>query len=95
MHQVFLIHLADDNKGTTVSVDTIDKAISLGRYFLEHAKYAYALAGNDKALKRAKYVLLKIKDKEYRSFKLWESWRRIAETRCLEEKLMLEKRCSF
>lgn len=67
-----LIHLADDNKGTTVSVDTIDKAISLGRYFLEHAKYAYALAGNDKALKRAKYVLLKIKDKEYRSFKLWE-----------------------
>lgn len=67
-----LIHLAEDSNEMTVSVDTIDKAISLGRYFLEHAKFAYALAGNDKTLKRAKYLLLKIKEREELSIKMWQ-----------------------
>lgn len=95
-----LIHLADGNKEKLVSVDTIDKAISLGSYFLKHAEYAYALAGNDETLKRAKYVLMKIKDKEYQSFKMWQMekdcrnklFRRKA---CVREALQLLEECGY
>ncbi|MBR5315753.1 MAG: DUF3987 domain-containing protein, partial [Firmicutes bacterium] len=95
-----LIHLGDGNKGTLVSVDTVDRAISLGSYFLKHAEYAYSLVGNDETLKRAKYVLMKIKNKEYQSFKMWQMekdcrhklFRRKA---CVREALQLLEECGY
>ena len=67
-----LIHVASESNDLIVSGETIDKAIAIGRYFLEHAKFAYALAGNDKTLKRAKFILLKIKERGESAIKLWQ-----------------------
>lgn len=67
-----LIHVASESENLIVSGETIDKAIAIGRYFLEHAKYAYALIGNDKTVKRARHILLSLKEKGEPTIKLWQ-----------------------
>lgn len=47
-----------------VSLDTVKKAISISKYFLEHAKYAYMIAGQDKEVQKAKYILKKLEDRK-------------------------------
>ena len=44
-----------------VSGETMERAVSIGRYFLEHAKAAYALMGADQVNKNAEYLLTAIK----------------------------------
>jgi 5S rRNA maturation endonuclease (ribonuclease M5) len=44
-----------------VSSDTMSKAISIGEYFVEHAKAAFNLMGTDKNIEDAKYILKWIK----------------------------------
>lgn len=40
-----------------ISIDTFNKALLIGRYFLEHAKAAFSLMGADKNIEDCKYVL--------------------------------------
>ena len=51
------------------SVDTIKKAITISKYFLEHSKYAYMLAGESKNIKKAKRILEKLKEQKEMSLK--------------------------
>lgn len=44
-----------------VNGETMERAVSIGRYFLEHAKAAYALMGADQVNKNAEYLLTAIK----------------------------------
>lgn len=55
--------------GCLVSVDTIKKAITISKYFLEHSKYAYMLAGESKNIKKAKRILEKLKEQKEMSLK--------------------------
>lgn len=52
------------DSGCLVSVDTVKKAITISKYFLEHSKYAYMLAGENKDIQKAKYILQKLKKQE-------------------------------
>lgn len=57
-----LIHLAEyGHEEAEISDVTLQKAIDIGKYFLAHVRYAYALMGNDLSLKKANFVLGKIK----------------------------------
>jgi len=53
---------------TPISVDTIQAAINIGDYFLEHAKAAYLMMGADESTREAKYVLNKIKEQQLKEF---------------------------
>lgn len=55
--------------GCLVSVDTVKKAITISKYFLEHSKYAYMLMGTDKEVEKAKYILKQLKKQEQMSLK--------------------------
>ena len=51
-----ILHCMEYTNITTeclVSADTIKKAIEISKYFLEHSKYAYMLAGENKDIKKA------------------------------------------
>lgn len=52
-----------------VTVDTIKKAITISKYFLEHSKYAYMLMGEDKEVQKAKYILKKLEEQKEMSLK--------------------------
>lgn len=52
-----------------VSVDTVKKAITISKYFLEHSKYAYMLMGADKEVEKAKYILNKLEKQDKMSLK--------------------------
>lgn len=52
-----------------VSLDTVKKAITISRYFLEHSKYAYMLMGEDKETQKAKYILNKLEKQDKMSLK--------------------------
>lgn len=52
-----------------VSVDTMKKAITISKYFLEHSKYAYMLMGTDKEVEKAKYISKKLEKQEQMSLK--------------------------
>ncbi len=57
-----LIHLAENEDDTAeISSETLRRAIEIGKYFLAHVRYAYAPMGNDLSLKKANFVLGKIK----------------------------------
>ena len=49
-----------------ISRDTIERAIKISRYFLEHAKFAYSQLGADKALRGAKQILKRLQDQDKR-----------------------------
>ena len=51
-----------------VSGETMKSAVSIGRYFLEHAKAAYSLMGADTVNKNAEYLLEAIKRNQLTEF---------------------------
>ena len=59
-----ILHIAQ-NPGmpmfVEVSGETMERAVSIGKYFLEHAKAAYSLMGADQVNKNAEYLLSAIK----------------------------------
>lgn len=57
------------DSGCLISVDTVKKAITISKYFLEHSKYAYMLMGTDKEVEKAKYILKKLEKQEQMSLK--------------------------
>ena len=63
-----LIHVASEwinTNGTEVSADTVQKAISIGRYFIEHSRAAFSMAGmnEEPAVKDAKYIFKRMTNK--------------------------------
>lgn len=50
-----------DNTDLVVSEEVMKNAISIGRYFIEHARAAFSLMGADNTVKQSKYVLEAIK----------------------------------
>lgn len=59
-----LLHFTEHHgifHSTEVSVDTMRSAVTIGEYFLEHAKAAYSLMGADPINKQCEYLLSAIK----------------------------------
>jgi hypothetical protein len=57
-----ILHLASGfDHNTLVSFDTMKKAAAIGRYFCEHARYAYSMTDADKTIKKMEYVLGKLR----------------------------------
>ncbi len=44
-----------------ISSETIRRAIQIGQYFLAHSAYAYSMMGGDMSVRKAKFVLAKLK----------------------------------
>lgn len=58
-----LIHVADGKeKASEISASTMKNAISIGKYFLAHARYAYSMMGTDITIQKAIFVLAKIRN---------------------------------
>lgn len=51
-----------------VSMQTMENAVRIGEYFLEHAKAAYSLMGADPVNKQGEYLLSKIQNAQVREF---------------------------
>lgn len=54
--------LQEDEPDAEVDTDTMYNAITLGRYYIEHARAAYSLMGADPVIKQCKYVLNAVKN---------------------------------
>lgn len=67
-----LLHVATEGESKIITAETIENAISIGKYFLEHAQHAYALMGSDPTMQLAKFLLDKIKKKKISRYKEWE-----------------------
>lgn len=58
----------DDPQPLVVSADTMQNAITLGSYFVQHAKAAYDLMGADETTEDAKYILNAVTKRRLESF---------------------------
>lgn len=71
-----ILHLMDysniENNNMLISVETLEKAINISKYFLEHSKYAYAIMGVDKEMQKAKYILKKLEKQSQSQLKRHE-----------------------
>ena len=57
-----LLHSAEmSSVEERVSAETIRRAIQIGQYFLAHSAYAYSMMGGDLNVRKAKFVLAKLK----------------------------------
>ena len=64
-----LLHCAvnkHDSADIAVSLDTMNRAIKIGKYFLKHALCAYSIMGADKALRGAKQILKRLQGQDKR-----------------------------
>ncbi len=57
-----------DSMFDSVDRETMENAVTIGRYFLEHAKAAYALMGADATNKNAQYLLTAIRKESLAEF---------------------------
>lgn len=68
-----LLHVAEpDRDDDEISSDTMRRAIQIGQYFLAHSSYAYSMMGSDISIKKAQFVLGKLKKEKITSIKRWE-----------------------
>ena len=68
-----LLHVAEpDRDDDEISSDTMRRAIEIGKYFLAHSAYAYSMMGSDLSIKKAQFVLGKLKKDRITSIKRWE-----------------------
>lgn len=66
-----ILHLAQNPSMpmfVDVSRETMENAVRIGKYFLEHAKAAYSLMGADPVNKNAEYLLAAIKRNQMPEF---------------------------
>lgn len=57
-----VLHLASGlDHNTLVSPDTMTKAVAIGQYFRNHARYAYSVMDVDDTVKKTEYVLAKLR----------------------------------
>lgn len=65
-----LLHLADGgNEQLEISETVMRNAISIGKYFLSHAMYAYSMMGTDLSIQKARFVWGRLKKKKIISIK--------------------------
>ena len=65
-----LLHLANCEKGQLeIPVTVMRNAISIGKYFLAHAMYAYSMMGTDLSIQKARFVWGRLKKKNVRTIK--------------------------
>lgn len=58
-----ILHCVDMRENENeISLNTLERAISIGKYFLKHAAFAYSKMAVDTDIQKAKFVLSKIKD---------------------------------
>lgn len=58
----------DARESLVIDGKTMDGAIQIARYYIAHAKAAFALMGADAVVKQCKYVLAAIKEKHLERF---------------------------
>lgn len=61
---LYCMEYSNITKKCLISLDTVKKAIIISKYFLEHAKYAYMVSGENKDIKKAKRILQKLKEQK-------------------------------
>ena len=57
-----LLHLAEGNSSLEISIHTLRNAITIGRYFLNHAEFAYTQIAADLSIQQAQLVIAKLKE---------------------------------
>lgn len=71
-----LLHVGDgETEQQEISASVMHRAIEIGRYFLAHASYAYALIDSDETLKKADFIMKKVMKKQITSMKRSELYR--------------------
>ncbi len=85
---VGILHCIENKKSSAdvlVSKTTMERAVSIAKYFLEHAKYVHSIMGTDKTLKGAKDILRKLEQQtkgeltKYEIFRLCRSFQNVNE----------------
>lgn len=57
-----LLHVVEEGAGDRViKGETLRRAIGIGSYFLSHSSYAYSMMGTDLSIRKASFVLAKLK----------------------------------
>ena len=94
-----LLHFTEHHgffHNTEVSVDTMRSAISIGEYFLEHAKAAYSLMGADPVNKQCEYLLSAIKRDGLSEFSRRDAMRACRRFKTAESlQLVLNRLCEY
>jgi hypothetical protein len=68
-----LLHVSEHGENDPeIPEDVMKRAILIGSYFLAHSSYAYSMMGNDLSIKKALFVLGRIKRERITSIKRWE-----------------------
>ena len=68
-----LLHVAEEGEyASEIPGEIMRKAIEIGKYFLAHSAYAYSMMGSDLSIKKAQFVLGRIKREKITSVKRWE-----------------------
>ena len=73
-----LLHCArhrSNPSATPISKDTIERAIRISRYFLEHAQFAYMQLGADKTLREAKAILKRLAEQDQKELSRYDIFR--------------------
>lgn len=67
-----LLHVAEQGSNGEISSEIMRNAIQIGSYFLVHSGYAYSMMGTDLSIKKALFVLGRIRREHITSIKRWE-----------------------
>lgn len=70
-----LIHVTDAHQDDEVQLETLRRAIAIGEYFLEQSRYAFSLMGVDEAVRKAKFVVNRIRQEKIVQIKRCELFR--------------------
>ena len=68
-----LLHACEGpNSSSEINENEMARAIQIGKYFLAHSGYAYSMMGTDLSIKKAQFVLGRIKREKLTRIKRWE-----------------------
>ena len=70
-----LLHVTDGHADAEVQTETLHRAIAIGEFLLEQSKYAFSLMGVDESVRKAKSVLIKIKQEKISAIKRCDLFR--------------------
>ena len=85
-----------DSMFDPVDRETMENAVTIGRYFLEHAKAAYSLMGADVVNKNAQYLLSAIKRERLTEFSRRDAMRRCRRFKTAESlQPVLNRLCEY
>lgn len=85
-----------DSMFDPVDRETMENAVTIGRYFLEHAKAAYSLMGADAVNKNAQYLLSAIKRERLTEFSRRDAMRLCRRFKTAESlQLVLDRLCEY